>query len=150
MLILLVLVIQFVGIGGALLFARLSERFGNLKALQLATLVWAMICVIAYLLHEDTPHVIYLFLGTGALVGLVMGGIQALSRSTFSKLLPKGVETTTWFSFYDVTEKVAIVTGTFVYGFVEEVTGSMNYSALSMSVFFLGSMIFLVRSRRRE
>lgn len=149
MLIVLVLVIQFVGMAGATLFARLSERIGNLSALQIATAIWAAICVIAFLLHESTPHGLYLFMATGALVGLVMGGIQALSRSTFSKLLPEGVETTTWFSFYDVTEKVAIVTGTFVYGYVEDLTGSMNYSALSMSVFFIASMIFLGRSRRR-
>ena len=136
-----ILIIQFVGIAGAYLFAWISRRIGNLNGLKIAILIWMLICVGAYLMDKNDPNVEYQFYVMGGLVGLVMGGIQSLARSTYSKMLPIKGEHTTFFSFYDVTEKLAIVIGTFAYGFIEEITGSMHNSALSLGVFFLFSLI---------
>ncbi len=137
-LILTILIIQFVGVIGAYTFSRLSAMFGNIKGLQIAIFIWVLICIGAYLINKDSPHIELHFFVMAIFVGLVMGGIQTLSRSTYSKLIPQDTEDyATYFSFYDVTEKISIVIGTFSYGFVLSITGSMKLSALVLAVFFI-------------
>lgn len=143
-----ILIIQFVGIGGANLFAWLARKYGNIFSLKISIAIWALICVLAYLLEKADPLVEYKFYGVGALVGLVMGGIQSVGRSTYSKLLPETKSTASFFSFYDVSEKVAIICGTFVYGFLIELTGDMKASALAMSFFFIVGFLQLLRLKR--
>ncbi len=132
-----ILVVQLVGIIGALSFAKIAEKIGNIRALQIVLIVWIIITVIAYYLDKSDPNVEYWFYFLGGLVGMVMGSIQTLSRSTYSKMLPDdpGVHTT-YFSFYDVFEKIAIVLGTFAFGYLEWLTGSMRSAILLMLVFF--------------
>ena len=140
-----ILIIQFLAIAGAQFFSRLSGRIGNIKAIIVALIIWAAITVIAWSLQGDDPLVEYKFYAMGGLLGLVMGGVQALARSTYSKMLPSKGEHTTFFSFYDVTEKLAIVIGTFFFGFIEEVSGDMHNSALFLAIFFIASVIVMTR-----
>ena len=145
-LIVCILLIQFVAIGGAFLFSRLSKRFGNVKALLTAITVWILICLGVYFL-------VYLpvdFYITAACVGMVMGGIQSLSRSTYSKLLPATHDHASYFSFYDVCDKVGTVLGTFVFGYMNEVTGSMRYSIIALVLFFGAGAWMLVRLQRKS
>lgn len=142
-LILTVLIIQLVAIGGAHLFAFLSSRIGNIKTLIIAVIIWIGICLGAYYTYEQWQFYVLAFV-----VGSVMGGIQALSRSTYSKMLPETEDHASYFSFYDVTEKLAIVIGTAGYGLIEELTGSMRNSALGMILFFtLGLLVLLNLTR---
>lgn len=143
-----ILIIQFVGIAGANLFAFLSRKWGNLQSLKISIVIWGLICVLAYLLSKDDPWVEYKFFAIGGLVGLVMGGIQAISRSTYSKLLPETESSASFFSFFDVTEKVAIICGTFVYGLLIQLTGDMKASALALSLFFLIGFLQILRIRK--
>ncbi len=137
-LIIVVLLLQVVAIGGAYLAARISQWKGNKVALYFELTIWALICIVAYFVQEKTQ-----FYAVAAAVGLVMGGIQSLSRSTYAKLIPSNEDTTSWFSFYDVLEKVAIVVGTFLFGFLDALTGSMRLSVLILAVFFIGGMVLL-------
>ncbi|PWJ57435.1 UMF1 family MFS transporter [Dyadobacter jejuensis] len=138
-LIITVLLIQLVGIVGSFTFAWLSSKIGNIFALMVGVFVWIGICMGAYYTTEAMEFYIL-----ACTVGMVMGGIQSLSRATYAKLIPEGVEdVASYFSFYDVTEKLAIVTGTFVYGLVEQVTGSMRNSILALLVIFVLGMILL-------
>ncbi len=128
-----ILIIQLVAIGGALLMSRLSQKFGNIKVLILVVCIWIGVCISAYFISNE-----YQFYVLAAIVGTIMGGIQSLSRSTFSKLIPENTsDTASYFGFYDVTEKIAIVTGLFTFGIIEEITGNMRYSAAFLSVFFM-------------
>jgi UMF1 family MFS transporter len=150
-LIITVVLIQLVGIAGALLMARLSAAFGNLQVLMGVVLLWAVVCVAAYFtatLKEAGYSAEYSFYGLATAVGLVMGGIQALSRSTYSKLMPKTDDTASFFSFYDVTEKMAIVIGTFTFGFIDEILGMKN-SVLALIVFFVLGLTGLIITRRK-
>ncbi|MEQ9262763.1 MAG: MFS transporter [Owenweeksia sp.] len=141
-----ILIIQFVGIAGSYLFSFLSRRFGNLQALKICIVSWGLLCFAAYTLTKGDPNVELKFYLIGGVVGLVMGGIQAISRSTYSKLLPEGTHShASYFSFYDVAEKVAIVLGTAVYGLLIDLTGSMKMSVLTLSVFFLIGFILILR-----
>lgn len=142
-----ILIIQLVAIAGAYLMAKLSARFGNLKVLFFVILIWIGICIAAYYTRSDMQ-----FYALAALVGLVMGGIQSLSRSTYSKLMPATKDTTSFFSFYDVTEKMAIVIGMFSFGFIHELTGSMRYSILALIGFFAagGIVLFIAISRAKN
>lgn len=141
-----ILIIQFVGIAGAYLFSFISKKYGNLRSLKISIILWALLCFGAYSLQADDPMVAYKFYALGGLVGLVMGGIQAIGRSTYSKLLPTSTQShASFFSFYDVTEKVSIVLGTFSYGYLIFITGSMRYSALSLSIFFVIGYILILR-----
>jgi len=140
-----ILIIQFLAIAGSQIFSRLSGRIGNIKAIMIALIVWSAIAVIAWSLQGDDPNVTYKFYAMGALVGLVMGGIQSLARSTYSKMLPSKGEHTTFFSFYDVTEKLAIVIGTFFFGFIEGITGDMHNSALFLAIFFIAAIAVMSR-----
>lgn len=140
-LIYVVLILQVVAIGGAYLFALVSERKGNVYSLVSMLIIWTIICVLAYLVEAKKE-----FYYVAALVGLVMGGIQSLSRSTYSKLLPEDTsDTTSYFSFYDVLEKAAIVLGSFSFGLAELITGDIRNSVLLLGLFFLISLIFLLR-----
>ncbi len=146
-----ILIIQFVGIGGAYLFSYLSKKYGNFQSLKISIVLWAVLCFAAYSLNANDPNVAYKFYALGGLVGLVMGGIQAISRSTYSKLLPEGTQShASFFSFYDVTEKVAIVLGTFSYGYLIYLTGSMKLSALALSLFFVAGFILLMRTPKTK
>lgn len=138
-----ILIIQFVAIGGAYLFAYLSKKLGNIKALLIALVIWIVICISAYFVVNANQF--YLL---ALSVGIVMGGSQSLSRSTYSKLLPETKDTTSFFSFYDTTEKVAIVLGTASYGIIEELTGSMRNSVFSLGAFFILGFLLLSRLKR--
>ena len=102
-----------------------------------------LVCLAAFMLDKNQENVALYFYGLGGLLGLVQGAIQSLTRSTYSKLLPETEDHATYFSFYDVTEKIAIVLGTFVYGFLYSITDSMQWSVLSLAIFFLASFIVL-------
>lgn len=138
-----ILIIQFVAIGGAYLFAYLSKKFGNINALLVALVVWIVICISAYYVTNANQFFMLAFT-----VGVVMGGSQSLSRSTYSKLLPDTKDTTSFFSFYDTTEKVAIVLGTASYGIIEEITGSMRNSVFTLGAFFILGFLLLTRLKR--
>ncbi|QMU64117.1 MAG: MFS transporter [Flavobacteriaceae bacterium] len=142
-LIITVLLIQLIAIAGAAIFSRLSKKYGNFTALKMTIIIWIVICFCAFLLHKDLAYVDFCFYGLGALLGLVLGAIQSLTRSTYSKLLPKTEDHATYFSFYDVTEKIAIVLGTFVYSFLYAITDSMQWSVLCLAIFFVGSFMIL-------
>jgi len=140
-LIVCILLIQFVAIGGAFLFSWLSSKLGNIKAIIVSITMWMLICIGVYFL-------VYLpldFYITAAFVGLVMGGIQSLSRSTYSKMLPPTQDHASYFSFYDVCDKTGTVLGTFVFGYVNEVTGSMRDSIIALVVFFFIGIVLLRR-----
>jgi UMF1 family MFS transporter len=142
-LIVTILLVQIVAILGAFVFSRISEKWGNIKALKVTILIWMVVCFAAFMLDKNQENVAYYFYGLGVLLGFVQGAIQSLTRSTYSKLLPDTEDHATYFSFYDVTEKIAIVLGTFVYGFLYEITDSMQWSVLCLAIFFLASFIVL-------
>ncbi|WP_353720842.1 MFS transporter [Dyadobacter sp. 676] len=145
-LIVTVLLIQLVGIAGSYTFAWLSGKIGNIYALMIGVAVWIGICTGAYYTTEAME-----FYVIACTVGMVMGGIQSLSRSTYSKLIPENIpDTASYFSFYDVTEKLAIVIGTFIYGFVEHITGSMRNSILALLVIFVIGLMLLYRIPSRK
>ena len=132
-LIILILILQLVGIVGAILFSKISKIKGNKFSLSIILVIWVLVCICAYFV--TTPIGFY---STAAGVGLVMGGVQSLSRSTYSKLLPKNTEdTASWFSFYELTDKIGVVCGTLGFGVINELTGSMRYSILLLAVFFI-------------
>lgn len=149
-LIVTVLLIQVVAILGAFLFSRLSESRGNFFALKVTIVIWMVVCFCAFMLHKDLPNVSIYFYSLGAILGLVLGAIQSLTRSTYSKLLPETEDHATYFSFYDVTEKIAIVLGTFVYGLLYAITDSMQWSVLCLAFFFLASFIILSTLKRTK
>ena len=131
-LILTVLIIQIVAIIGAYSFAKLSDYRGNKFSLITMVIIWVLICIAA-----SVVTVKYEFYVLAGVVGSVMGGIQALSRATYSKLLPANTtDNASYFSFYDVTYNISIVVGTFTYGLIESITGSMRNSILALGVFF--------------
>ena len=145
-LITVLLIIQFLGVAGSLLFARLSEKKGNKYSLTVMILIWIGVCLFAYIITEA-----YQFYIIAVLVGLVMGGIQALSRATFSKLIPKESEDhASFFSFFDVTFHLSIVLGTFSYGLIEQLTGSMRNSTLALATFFILGLAFLSQVKIRN
>ncbi|PWJ44849.1 MFS transporter [Sediminitomix flava] len=138
-----ILILQLVAIPGAYFFAYFSKKFGNKISLISMVLIWIGICISAFYTYTE-----YEFYALASMVGVVMGGIQSLSRSTFSKLIPEGSEDpASYFSFYDVTDKLAIVIGTFAFGFIEQITQSMRYSALALGLFFIFGLLYLIRFR---
>jgi UMF1 family MFS transporter len=142
-LILTVLIIQLVAIGGAYGFAFLSKRRGNIYSIATMIIIWVVVCLLAFFVSTSVE-----FYGLAFLVGLIMGGIQSLSRATFSKLIPADTtDHASFFSFYDVTFNVSIVFGTLAYGIIEHLTGSMRYSALGLSVFFILGFLLVRRTR---
>ncbi|GAA3511033.1 MFS transporter [Aquimarina addita] len=140
-LIISILLIQLVAVLGAFLTSKASNKYGNIKTLIVINSIWICICIFAYTV--TTP---YEFYGTAAVVGLVMGGIQSLSRSTYSKLLPENaVDTASYFSFYDVSEKIGIVIGMFSYGIIAQLTGSVRYAILFFILFFVVGVLLLFK-----
>lgn len=144
-LIITVLIIQFVAIGGAYLFSGLSKKYGNIKALLIAIVFWIAICLAAYFVYTSMQ-----FYAVAFAVGMVMGGIQSLSRSTYSKMLPQTNDNASYFSFYDVCDKIGLVLGTASYGLIEEFTGSMRNSIIALISFFAVGLILLIRIRKVE
>lgn len=140
-----VLMIQLVGMFGAWFFARLSGKIGNLKALVISVIIWIIICVYAFTIKGTAGFII-----AAVFIGIVMGGSQSLARSTYSKMLPETTDHTSFFSFYDVMEKLATVAGTFSFGIIEVMTGSMRYSVLAIAVFFVIGLFFLLLLLKRS
>ena len=125
---------------GATITAKASEKFGNIPTLIVVNALWLMICVYAYFVVSPTEFYI-----AAGLVGMVMGGIQALSRSTYAKLMPETQDTTSFFSFYDVAEKIGIVLGTFIYGALAQGSGDLRNGIIMFGVFFLVGGLLLRR-----
>ncbi len=145
-LITIILIIQLVAIAGANLMSKLSATYGNVRVLVFVVLIWIAVCFAAYFVTNATQ-----FYAIAAVVGLVMGGVQSLSRSTYSKFLPQNVtDTASFFSFYDVTEKLAIVAGMFSFAFIEDITGNMRNSIMALGVFFVIGLLMLINLRRAE
>jgi len=141
-LIITVLIIQIVAIFGAYLFAWVSKKYNNRTSLISMILIWIGICAFAYFVQTD-----YQFYLLAFFVGMVMGGIQSLSRSTYSKLIPKETsDHASYFSFYDVVEKISLVLGTFSYGIIEQLTGSMRNSIFALMIYFVIGLVVLVYS----
>ena len=144
-LIVAILLIQLLGAGGAYLMSFVSSKLGNINTLTIVVAGWILLCGFAYFI--TTPKEFYLL---AAGVGLVMGGVQALARSTYSKFLPETTDTASFFSFYDVTEKIGIVMGTFFYGLMETLTGDLRVSVLSIATFFAIGLVLLLMVPKEE
>lgn len=138
-LIMTVLIIQVVAIFGATLFSRLSQKTNNILTLGIIITIWIGICIFAYLTKTINQFFLLAFF-----VGMVMGGIQSLSRSTYSKLLPQTKDTASYFSFYDVCDKMGTVIGTLSFGYVAEFLGGMRNSVLALMVFFVIGLVLLM------
>jgi UMF1 family MFS transporter len=146
-LILAILIIQIVAIPGANLMAKLASKWGNFNTLMIAVVIWIGGCIMGYYLPRNSVMPFYTL---AVVVGFVMGGIQSVSRSTYSKLMPVTHDTTSYFSFYDVTEKIAIVIGMFSFGYINEITGSQRNSVLALTLFFIVGFILLYRTSKLE
>ena len=146
-LIIAILIIQLIAIPGAFTISWLSKQTGNIKALMFCVLIWIGICIAGYLLPKGGIIPFYIL---AAIVGFVMGGIQALSRSTYSKLMPVTKDTASFFSFYDVTEKIAIVVGMFSFGFFTEITKSQRTSVLALMIFFIIGLVLLLFTLKKK
>lgn len=142
-----ILILQVVAIPGAILMSCLSsKKYGNVNVLIGVVIIWIGVCITAYYIQTE-----YQFYALAAVIGLIMGGIQSLSRSTYSKFLPQSSpDHTSFFSFYDVTEKVALVFGMFCFGFIEEITGSMRNSVIALGVFFVLGLLLLFVLKKVE
>jgi len=134
-----VLIIQFIAVGGSYLFSTLSAKYGNIRSLSLSLCIWVGVCLGAFFITSITQFFI-----EAACVGLVLGGIQSLSRSTYSKLLPQTHNHASYFSFYDICEKTGVVVGMFSYGWLTGITGSMRNSIAALMIFFLAGLILLL------
>jgi MFS transporter, UMF1 family len=140
-----VLIIQFVAIGGSYLFAWISSKLGNIPAMMGTAIVWSLVCVVTYFVTTKMG-----FYGVAFFVGTVMGGIQALARSTYAKLLPETDDHASYYSFYEFTEKVATAMGTFSYGIIINITGSMRNSTMFLGGMFLIGAAFLYAAHRKQ
>ncbi|MDH5383059.1 MAG: MFS transporter, partial [Cyclobacteriaceae bacterium] len=142
-LIVLILIIQLVAIIGAYFFAWLSKLIGNKSVLLIMITLWAGVCIAAYYTHSE-----FQFQIVAGIVGFVMGGIQSLSRATFSKLIPvEETDHASYFSFYNVIYYISIVMGTFSYGLIEQITNNMRYNALLLAVWFVIGFIILLKMK---
>ncbi len=142
-LIISILLIQVVAIAGAYSFTKLAQKFGNIIVLTFAIFLWSLVCFYAF--YIETPNQFYLIAG---LVGLLMGGTQPVARATFSLFIPKTNDTTSFFSFYDVTEKIGIFFGLCFYAFSAQITGSVRFSVLIFMFFFFIGALLLIRVPR--
>jgi len=140
-----ILIIQLVAIIGAVLTSRASARFGNIKTLIVINFIWMCLCFYGYFVI--TPIQFYITAGS---VGLVMGGIQSLARSTYSKFLPETEDTTSYFSFFDVAEKIGIVIGMVIYGTIDQITGSMRNAIFFLFIFFLIGIVLLFKVPKKR
>ena len=140
------LLLQLVGALGAWFFAKVSKWKGNKWAIVFMLVVWTAICFAAYLVSSKA-----MFYGLAVVLGAVMGGIQSLSRSTYSKLIPENTtDVTSFFSFFDITDKVAVVVGTFAFGIVNQLTGDIRYSTLALALFFIMGLLFIIPVKIRR
>jgi UMF1 family MFS transporter len=146
-LIIAILLIQIVAIPGAILMAKMSSKWGNFKALMIAVIIWIGGCVMGYYLPAGKPIPFYVL---AIVVGFIMGGIQSVSRSTYSKLMPVTHDTTSYFSFFDVTEKIAIIFGMFSWGIIYDITGSQRNSVLAIGLFFIIGFVLLYRTSKLD
>jgi UMF1 family MFS transporter len=144
-LIVAILLIQLLGAGGAFLMSRISVKIGNIKTLAFSIFIWILICAMAFVIK--TPTEFYLL---AAAVGLVMGGVQSIARSTYSKYLPETEDHASYFSFYDASEKVGIVLGTLFFGLMEVAFNNMRFSVVSVAMFFVLGLLFLLRVPKEE
>lgn len=140
-----ILLIQLIAVIGSFFTSKASARFGNIPSLIVINILWIIICIYAFFVV--TPKEFYI---AASFVGLVMGGVQSLSRSTYSKLLPATQDTTSFFSFYDVAEKIGIVIGMFLYGYIADITGKMKNSILFLVIFFIFGVILLLRVPKKN
>ena len=139
-LIISILIIQLIAVLGSILAAFFSKKLGNLNTLIFFNLLWSGLCIYGYFVYEPIQ-----FYVAAAFVGFAMGGIQSLSRSTFSKFLPKTTNTTSFFSFYDIAQKLSIVIGTFLFATIDQITGSMRSAIMFFLIFFAIGAIILIR-----
>ena len=138
-LIISVILIQIIAIVGAILFTKAADKFGNIVVLTIAIASWSIICGYAYFI--TTPIQFYLIAG---FVGFLMGGTQTIARAPYSLFIPETKDTTSFFSFYDVTEKIGIVIGMVLYGLAAQITGNIRFSILIFMFFFhLGAILLL-------
>lgn len=144
-LIIAILLIQLLGAGGAFIMSRLSRRIGNIRTLGISIVIWIGICCAAFIIKTPVQ-----FYALAATVGLVMGGVQAMARSTYSKFLPETEDHASYFSFYDATEKIGIVTGTLFFGMMEIVFNDMRFSVVSVAFFFVVGLVMLFRIPKHE
>ena len=144
-LIIAILLIQLIAIPGAFLFSWLSKKWGNVTVLLVATTLWAGVCLFAYFLVNGSS----MFFVAAGCVGFMMGGTQSLNRSTYTKMLPDTEDTASYFSFYEVLEKLGVVIGMFSWGYIEGLTGSMRSSILALIGFFAVAMILLASIPRQ-
>ena len=144
-LIIAILLIQILGALGAFIMSRVSSKIGNIRTLFISVSIWIVICLGAFFIK--TPVEFYILASS---VGLVMGGVQAIARSTYSKFLPETTDHASYFSFFDVTEKIGIVLGTLFFGLMEFWTGSIRYSVASVAFFFVFGLIFLMFVPKHE
>ena len=143
-LIICILIIQLVAVIGAVLTSRASEKFGNIPTLITINIIWAVFCALAFFI--TLPMHFYVM---ATIAGFVMGGIQALSRSTYSKLLPETEDTASFFSFYDVAEKIGIVIGMCLYGIIDQITGSPRLAIVFLGLFFVIAIFLLRRVHKK-
>nr|WP_294931096.1 MFS transporter [uncultured Flavobacterium sp.] len=143
-LIICILIIQLVAVVGAVLTSRASEKFGNVPTLIVINSIWAVFCALAFFI--TLPMHFYVM---ATVAGFVMGGIQALSRSTYSKLLPETEDTASFFSFYDVAEKIGIVIGMCLYGIIDQITGSPRLAIVFLGIFFVIAIFLLRRVHKK-
>lgn len=139
-LIIAILIIQLIAIPGAFAISWLSSKLGNLRALMTVVVLWVGICYIGYILPKKGVYEFYVL---AVIVGFVMGGTQSVSRSTYAKLMPETKDTASFFSFYDVTEKIAAVIGMFSFGLFTELTGSQRSSVLALMTYFILGLLLL-------
>ena len=144
-LILTILIIQLVAVAGAALFAVSSRKYGNIRTLLFAICLCIIVCIAAYFV-ANAPQ----FYALAVLVGLIMGGIQSLSRSTYSKLLPETKDHASYFSFYELTDKIGTALGTAIYGLIASLTGSMRNSIFALVIFFVIGIAFLNTVRKMK
>lgn len=144
-LIIAILLIQLLGAAGAFIMSRLSGKIGNIKTLGVSIVIWLGVCAGAFVIK--TPVQFYIL---ACVVGLVMGGVQAMARSTYSKFLPETEDHASYFSFYDATEKIGIVCGTLFFGVMEILFDSMRFSVLSVAFFFVMGLLMLFRVPKEE
>lgn len=144
-LIIAVIIIQLVAAVGAMVMSRLSSRIGNISVIKSTVFIWMLGCIIGYLIKTPTE-----FYFLAALIGFLMGGIQSMSRSTFAKLLPETNDHASFFSFYDVSEKIGLVIGVFLFGFIEGITHDMRQSILLLIVLFALGFLLLLRINKHD
>ena len=142
-LIISILLIQVVAIGGAYIFTKMAQKYGNILVLTFAIFLWGAVCLYAYFIK--TPIQFYMIAG---LVGLLMGGTQPVARATYSLFIPDTKDTTSFFSFYDVTEKIGIVFGMIFYAIAAQITGTVRFSVIIFMFFFFLGAILLTRVPR--